>query len=128
MLYTTMQQTPSADTPHLKWAGDLFEVTLRLDRPRPGRAVFRTNLGMARVRRRELIASTESGEPVLARDWHDILNLARDCLSAGQVEIGGENGRAFTSEQQRCRAADARCRPGDECDLAVQISAQGRAP
>lgn len=72
MLYTTMQQTPSADTPHLKWAGDLFEVTLRLDRPRPGRAVFRTNLGMARVRRRELIASTESGEPVLARDWHDI--------------------------------------------------------
>jgi len=72
MLYTTMQQTPSADTPHLKWAGDLFEVALRLDRPRPGRAVFRTNLGMARVRRRELIASTESGEPVLARDWHDI--------------------------------------------------------
>ncbi len=72
MLYTTMQQTPSADTPHLKWAGDLFEVTLRLDRPRPGRAVFRTNLGMAHVRRQELIASTESGEPVLARDWHDI--------------------------------------------------------
>jgi hypothetical protein len=49
----------------------------------------------------------------IARDWHDILTLARYCLSAGQVEIGGENGRAFTGEQQRCRAADARCRTRD---------------
>jgi len=67
-----MNHTPAPGSFQLKWAGDLFEVTLRLDRPRPGRAVFRTNLGMAHVRRRELIACTESGEPVLARDWHDI--------------------------------------------------------
>jgi hypothetical protein len=64
-----MNHTPAPGSFQLKWAGDLFEVTLRLDRPRPGRAVFRTNLGMAHVRRRELIACTESGEPVLARDW-----------------------------------------------------------
>ena len=56
----------------MKWAGDLFEVTLTLDAPRKGRAVFRTNLGMAPVRRQEIIACTESGEPVLARDWHDV--------------------------------------------------------
>jgi predicted glycogen debranching enzyme len=67
-----MLHTPPPGSFHLKWAGDLFEVTLRLDAPRTGRAVFRTNLGQARVRRQEIIACTESGEPVLARDWHDM--------------------------------------------------------
>lgn len=67
-----MRQTPSPGSFHLKWAGDLFDVTLRLDQPRKGRAVFRTNLGMAHVQRQERIACTESGEPVLARDWHDV--------------------------------------------------------
>jgi len=56
----------------LKWAGDILEVSLRLDAPRKGHAVFRTNLGRAGVRRREIIACTESGEPELARDWHDV--------------------------------------------------------
>jgi predicted glycogen debranching enzyme len=67
-----MHHSPIPGSFHLKWAGDLFEVTLRLDAPRNGRAVFRTNLGQAHVRRQELVACTESGEPVLARDWHDV--------------------------------------------------------
>ncbi len=67
-----MHHTPKPGGFHLKWAGDLFEVTLRLDTPRAGRAVFRTNLGLAHIRCQEIIACTESGEPVLARDWHDV--------------------------------------------------------
>ena len=67
-----MQHTPHPGSFHLKWAGDLFEVTLRLHAPRAGRAVFRTNLGLAHIRRQEIIACTDSGEPVLARDWHDV--------------------------------------------------------
>ena len=67
-----MQHSPNPGSFHLKWAGDLFEVTLKLDAPRKGRAVFRTNLGLAPIQRQEIIASTESGEPVLARDWHDV--------------------------------------------------------
>ena len=67
-----MHHTPHPGSFHLKWAGDLFEVTLRLDAARQGRAVFRTNLGLAHIRRQEIIASTESGEPALARDWHDV--------------------------------------------------------
>ncbi|MEI7899935.1 MAG: amylo-alpha-1,6-glucosidase [bacterium] len=67
-----MQHTPHPGSFHLKWAGDLFEVTLSLDAPRAGRAVFRTNVGLAHIRRQEIIACTESGEPVLARDWHDV--------------------------------------------------------
>jgi predicted glycogen debranching enzyme len=67
-----MHHTPPTGSFLLKWAGDLLEVSLRLDASRRGRAVFRTNLGLAHVRRQELIASTESGEPPLARDWHDV--------------------------------------------------------
>ncbi len=67
-----MHHSPTPGSFLLKWAGDLFEVSLRLGAPRKGRAVFRTNLGQAGVRRREIIACTESGEPVLARDWHDV--------------------------------------------------------
>jgi predicted glycogen debranching enzyme len=67
-----MDHFPHPGSFHLKWAGDLFEVTLRLDAPRAGRAAFRTNLGLAHIRRREIIACTDSGEPVLARDWHDV--------------------------------------------------------
>ena len=67
-----MRHFPDTGSFHLKWAGDVLEVGLKLDRPRAGRAVFRTNLGLAPVRQREIIACTESGEPVLARDWHDL--------------------------------------------------------
>ena len=58
----------------LACAGDILEVTLRLAHgdARPGAALFRTNLGQAAMRRHEIIALTESGEPPLARDWHDL--------------------------------------------------------
>ncbi len=67
-----MQQTPATEDFLLKWRGDTLKVTLTLDRPRPGRAAFRTNLGNAGVRRREIIAETESGTAPLARAWTDI--------------------------------------------------------
>jgi len=67
-----MHHVPAPGSFLLQWAGDLIEVALRLDVPRKGRAVFRTNLGQARIRRQEIIACTESGEPMLARDWHDV--------------------------------------------------------
>lgn len=67
-----MTQTPNTNEFLLKWRGDILTVTLTLDHPRKGRAAFRTNLGHARVRRREIIAETERGETPLARAWTDI--------------------------------------------------------
>ena len=67
-----MTQTPATGDFLLKWRGDVLNVTLRLDRPRKGRAAFRTNIGHARVRRREIIAETERGETPLAKAWTDI--------------------------------------------------------
>ena len=67
-----MTQTPSPHDFLLKWRGDVLAVTLKLDSPRPGRAAFRTNIGHARIRRREIIAETERGETPMARAWTDI--------------------------------------------------------
>ena len=54
-----MTQTPAPESFLLKWRGDALAVTLTVDPPRKGRAAFRTNLGHAAVRRREIIAETE---------------------------------------------------------------------
>ena len=67
-----MHQYPLPESFLLKWKGDVLVVTLELDVPRKGRAAFRTNLGRARVRRREIIAETERGETPLARAWTDL--------------------------------------------------------
>ena len=56
----------------MKWRGDTLTVTLRLDAPRKGRAAFRTNLGHAAVRRREIIGETEKGVTPLAKAWTDV--------------------------------------------------------
>ncbi len=67
-----MQQTPEPSAFLLKWRNDVLHVTLTLPHPRKGRAAFRTNIGHARVRRREIIAETDRGETPLAKAWTDI--------------------------------------------------------
>jgi predicted glycogen debranching enzyme len=67
-----MTQTPEPESFLLKWRGDTLYVTLQLDSPRRGRAAFRTNLGRAAVRRREIIDETERGVVPLAKAWTDI--------------------------------------------------------
>jgi hypothetical protein len=67
-----MQQFPIPDSHILKWRGDTLKVGLRLDRPRKGRAVLRTNIGNAGVLRREIAAGTEDGVAPMAQAWRDI--------------------------------------------------------
>ena len=67
-----MKQTPAPEDFLLKWRGDVLTVTLELDAPRKGRAAFRTNIGGASIRRREIIDETEKGLTPLARAWTDI--------------------------------------------------------
>ena len=67
-----MIQTPATDSFLLKWLGDRLDVTLSLDKPRKGRAAFRTNLGNASVRRREIIDETERDTTPLAKAWNDV--------------------------------------------------------
>ena len=67
-----MQQTPAPEEFLLKWRGDCLTVTLKLERPRAGRAAFRTNIGHATIRRQEIIDETEKGLTPLAKAWADI--------------------------------------------------------
>jgi predicted glycogen debranching enzyme len=66
------EQIPAPGARILACAGDVLEITLRLDAHRRGAAFFRTNLGQAAVRRQEIVAHTEDDTPPLARDWHDL--------------------------------------------------------
>ena len=67
-----MKQVPNCDDYLLRWKGEVLSVSLKLDHPRAGRAVLRTNLGGASVRRREIIKETEEGKTPLARAWRDV--------------------------------------------------------
>ena len=93
-----MKQTPAPEGFLLKWRGDILTVTLELDEPRKGRAAFRTNIGGAVTRRREIIDETERGLTPLARAWTDIpLNeIAPGRFSADIVlkEVGIFSGKA----------------------------------
>lgn len=67
-----MIQTPAPGTCLLKFCGDALTFTLILPEPRVGKAWIRTNIGMASVRRREIIREVNHDEVPLDRDWHDI--------------------------------------------------------
>ncbi len=67
-----MVQSPECDSRHLRWVGDTLAVTLTLDAPRAGRAVFRTEIGGAAVARRETIDRNDRGVTPLERAWRDI--------------------------------------------------------
>ena len=93
-----MKQTPAPEDFLLKWRGDTLTVTLELDAPRKGRAAFRTNIGGASIRRREIIDETEKGLTPLARAWTDIplREIAPGKFSADIVlrEVGIFSGKA----------------------------------
>ena len=93
-----MKQTPAPEDFLLKWRGDTLTVTLELDAPRKGRAAFRTNIGGASIRRREIIDETEKGVTPLARAWTDIplKEVAPGKFSADIVlkEVGVFSGKA----------------------------------
>ena len=93
-----MTQTPAPGDFLLRWRGDALTVTLTLPSPRRGRAAFRTNLGRASVRRREIVDETEKGLTPLAKAWTDIpLREAAPGVFQAKVpldEVGVFSGKA----------------------------------
>ena len=93
-----MKQTPACEDFLLRWKGDILDVSLDLGTPRRGRAVLRTNIGGASIRRREIIEETEQGVTPLAKAWRDI---PMDAASPGRFvcrvsldEVGVFSGKA----------------------------------
>jgi len=67
-----MTQTPDCDANLLFWQGDSLDVTLSLGSSRQGRAFFRTDIGGAAVRRREIIEANDLGLTPLEKAWRDV--------------------------------------------------------
>ncbi len=67
-----MTQNPECDAHLLFWQGDALDVTLKLDAPRAGQAFFRTDIGAAAVRRREIIEANDLGLTPLEKAWRDL--------------------------------------------------------
>jgi predicted glycogen debranching enzyme len=65
-------QDPPPGTRRVKFCGDTIEFKLFLPRARNGTAWVRTNLGQARIIRREIIRQIENDETPLGRAWFDI--------------------------------------------------------
>ncbi|UCH22146.1 MAG: glycogen debranching enzyme N-terminal domain-containing protein [Deltaproteobacteria bacterium] len=64
-------QDPAPGSRLLKFCGDTQVFTLHLNFPLPGKAWLRTNLGYAKIRRREIIRRVEYNETPLGEDWFD---------------------------------------------------------
>lgn len=63
------------------YAGESVRIFFESDQPFPaGRGMLRTNLGMAQVRRREIINEVEKNQRSAGRDWQDLeLFRVSDC-------------------------------------------------
>ena len=66
------------------YAGDTVTFTLSGLEGRAGRAVLRSTIGRAAVRRQELIDHNETGAPLLGLDWHD---LEMEAVSDGTFSL-----------------------------------------
>ena len=66
-----IQDPPPGDR-RLRFRGDCQTFTLTVDRPRPGGAWLRTNLGRADLQRRAILRQVDHREARLGQDWADI--------------------------------------------------------
>lgn len=65
-------QAPAPGMRIFRFRGDTLVFSLSMTKEVKGRAWLRTNLGHARIARREIMDEVCSGEPRLQRDWFDI--------------------------------------------------------
>ena len=75
------------------YAGECVKIFLYSDEPLPdGIGYLRTNLGMAAIRRREIIDQVEKNQRPSGRDWQDILLRRIDDKRFEKELILTENG------------------------------------
>jgi len=95
-----IEHIPPPGSRAVHYRGDTVVFTLVLDRPEPGGAWLRTNIGHAHEHRREIIDHVESQQPILSRDWHDIPMQANAdattfTLKMPLAEVGRFEAKAF---------------------------------
>lgn len=83
-----IKQSPSTGSQFLKWVGDILEVSATLSNlQQMGRMVFRTNIGFADIRRKELQAWVKNNIPRHGHEWYDIPMLETSTLGVYKIRI-----------------------------------------
>ncbi|MCJ7617066.1 MAG: hypothetical protein MUO43_11080, partial [Desulfobacterales bacterium] len=67
-----VKQDPAPGTHLIMFQGDTKSFSLSLSHSEKGAAWLRTNLGHAKITRREIICEVNNNETPLGRDWFDI--------------------------------------------------------
>lgn len=97
-----LRQSPAPGSARLAFCGESIEVSLHVPVAWQGEAFLRTNLGYADVRRREIIAEIELGQPRLDTDWHDLpmerVSSSEFVFSAELFEPGIFEAKAFFAD------------------------------
>ena len=97
-------QDPEPGTALLQFRGDTLVFSLATPREMKGNAWVRTNLGHARITRREIIDEVCSGEPRLERDWFDIpmnrVSGRRFHIHLPLCEVGHFEAKCFFLEEK----------------------------
>ena len=97
-----IRQDPAPGTRILRFRGDTQTFQLKLSEPRRGNAWLRTNIGYARIKRREIIREVHCDEAPLERDWFDTpMNRIDDRhfrINLPLCEVGHFEAKCFFAE------------------------------
>lgn len=98
-VFEWLRQEPSPGGRILKFRGDTVTFRLTLDRPLPGSAWLRTNIGFARTARSEIIRNVHLEEAPLGRDWFDHAMVRVDAqqfrITLPLCEVGHFEGKCY---------------------------------
>ncbi|MCP4176853.1 MAG: glycogen debranching protein [bacterium] len=94
-----LTQTPEVGSNKLYFRGDTIKFCLTLSKPAKGKAFLRTNLGRAKIRRKEIIKHVHSKRSISGQDWHDIplikISDTEYSISLSLLEVGHFAAMAF---------------------------------
>ncbi|OGV42923.1 MAG: hypothetical protein A2X48_11050 [Lentisphaerae bacterium GWF2_49_21] len=92
-------QNPPPGKHALCYRGDIAAFELKVENPVKGKAFFRTNLGNAFIRRKEIIEAVETKRQRSGQDWHDVPMEQMDdgifSVSIALLEVGHFEGKCF---------------------------------
>ena len=116
-----LKQIPNSNEELIRYCGDLISFSLKISEPLKGDAFLRTNIGNAKILRKEIIDSVEKDIPRIDADWYDIkmekISDTYFSVVLPLIEIGVFSAKTFFKEAE----SDKICWPeGDNVKIKVE--------
>ncbi len=101
--YLYLRQEPAPGMRVLMFKGDLITFVLNLPVKKEGKAWLRTNIGHAKIKRKEIISNVNDDESIFCRDWFDIPMKSRDSktffITLALSEVGHFEAKCYFLEK-----------------------------